>query len=66
MSKKHTHGPIPRGNQPKHGIDPHKLQPEEEQELAEHEAEGQTSVPVDDTADEKGRIRPPILPEKQQ
>ena len=65
MSKKNTHGHIPRGNQPKHGIDPQKLMPEEEDQDLADEVEGQSAIPVDDIVDEKGRIRPPTAPEKQ-
>jgi hypothetical protein len=59
MSKKHTHGPIPKGNQSKHAIDPRRVETDEEdQGLAESEAENQTARPVDDVADEHGRISP--------
>lgn len=59
MPKKHTHGPIPKGNQQKHAVDPRKLEvDEEDQGLAQPDAEGR-SMAVDDVADEKGRIHPP-------
>lgn len=61
MSKKQAHGPIPSGNQPKHGINRRKPTPEEEEEqLAETTAEDATPIILDDVADEKGHIKPAV------
>jgi hypothetical protein len=60
MSKKHTHGPVPKHNQPKHAIEPRKWEPDENDDhVAQAEVVETESRPAEDVADEKGRIAPP-------
>lgn len=57
MSKKQIHGPIPKGNQSKHSIEPSKRENDDEQEELPVETR-----PLGDVADEHGRIK---LPDEQ-
>lgn len=58
MSKKQTHGPVPSGNQPKHGFNWRKPAPEDDEQPLVESTETQRSATLDDVADEKGRIHP--------
>ncbi len=55
MSKKQAHGPVPKGNQSKHSIEPQKPEFEDD----EQESTSVETRPLGDVADEHGRISIP-------
>jgi hypothetical protein len=55
MSKKQTHGPIPKGNQSRHAIEPQKREVEENAQ----EQTSEETRPLGDVADEHGRVKLP-------
>lgn len=58
MTKKVIHGPVPKGNQSKHAIEPQKREIEDD----EQEQPPVDTRPLGDIADEHGRIS---LPDEQ-